>query len=815
MSIFDRIRRLPPLGWALIFAVLMVLPGLGSSGFWDPWELSVADQAREIARAGDLFEPTVKGRFAAEPPLDLALTALGMKMFGMREFGARFLNGLCAIGALLAVYWAGVGLFRRRAALLATLALGTMPLFFLQARQLMSDMPLIFGLALSFGGLGRYLWPSDGRRRLPDLLIAGAGFAIGTLSGGALMGVALPALSMIGTVLAAWSLTPRPMAPAQAAAALAAPGVGRDVSDGKSFGSGLLGTGVRGFIPVVLVGILGLSVLVVTLTTANIAGKYSLLLGGTPRGGTPAQMFEYLVRQLGFGLFPWSALVVFALGRALVRMGDGDASNDGTDDGNSGGRAAFGLLYALVFAAFGFALATVFVLMTGDARYPVLAPLALALGAFLDEALEGERAEPVLGLLAATGTMVVARDIFLAPEELVSQHLLAKVKWPPTINVGYGVLVAGLLVGGGIYLGLATRGRALGKVAPRELGAAPAWRRKIEALVVQIGRFGIHVAVVAAILFSGLVAHALVPVLSRHLSFKPVLESFARFAKAGEEIGKYHVEGHGATFYGAGKMSEIASQDALVTFLKQGKRAFALVSADDLAALDAALKTAQTDYVVVDASSSRFLLLSNRQGEGEEDQNPLKKNVWLAPKPPTAITAPAEPVALPPTVPGQPPVATPPPAPPVTTYDWHGQLPPWGAPRVPASAVFGGCIELTGADFPATVRRPGKVPLALHFRVLCRPPGGYKIFAHFDAAGEPRVLGDHAPLEGAFPTSYWLPGEYIKDFTEVDVPLMTTPAGVYTLLVGFWPGGEGRRIAITAGNTDGQDRARIGTIDIR
>ena len=57
-----------------------------------------------------------------------------MWMFGQHELGARLFGALLAIGAMLAVYWAGVGLFRRRAGLLGALALGTMPLFILQAR---------------------------------------------------------------------------------------------------------------------------------------------------------------------------------------------------------------------------------------------------------------------------------------------------------------------------------------------------------------------------------------------------------------------------------------------------------------------------------------------------------------------------------------------------------------------------------------------------------------------------------------------------------------------------------------------------------
>src|SRR6185436_9860066 len=284
----------------------------------------------------------------------------------------------------------------------------------------------------------------------------------------------------------------------------------------------------------------------------------------------------------------------------------------------------------------GFALTTIFVLMTGEARFSALAPLALAIGAFLDETLEGERAEPVLGLLVATGTIVVARDFFLEPAELVSVHLTgAKVKWPPTLSLGYLFLAVGVVMGAGIYAGLATRGRALGRVAPRDLGVAPGkWHRKLEKLVVEAGRWGVHAAVATAVLFAAFLAHGMVPMLSQHLSFKPVLESYTRFARDDEEIGKYRVEGHGTGFYSKRSLIEIPSQDRLIEFLRRPQRSFCLVSADDLAQLDAAFKLARVEYYVVDASSSRFLLLSNKLSSGQEDNNPLRKNVWMAPHPP-------------------------------------------------------------------------------------------------------------------------------------------------------------------------------------
>ena len=58
-------------------------------------------------------------------------------------------------------------------------------------------------------------------------------------------------------------------------------------------------------------------------------------------------------------------------------------------------------------------------------------------------------------------------------------------------------------------------------------------------------------------------------------------------------------------------------------------------------------------------------------------------------------------------------------------------------------------------------------------------------------------------------------GAVFKAIGQVDVPLMTTPAGNYTVLVGFWPGGEGKRLKVTQGNHDGADRIRLGTIEIK
>ena len=327
MKLVERLRRISPIWWVAIFAIVLILPGLGSFGFWDPWELKLAERARDMARSDALFDVTLNRRFTAEPPLDLGLNALGMRVFGVSEFGGRISHALFGIFTVLAVYWAGAGLFRRRAAALSALVLASMPLFVFESRQLTSDMPLVAGLTLALGGFGRLAWPGYGKRKIRDLIVAAVGLLLGLFSGGALLGVVLPTLSITMAVVVGWGLRPRSVDD-PAADKLALPGQGDHVPADKTLGASLFAPHPLGGFALIGAATIGVLFLVLTLTRANVAGHYSLLLGGVPRGGTPSVTFDYIVRQLGFGLFPWSALAIFALGRPLIRLGGGDDPAD-------------------------------------------------------------------------------------------------------------------------------------------------------------------------------------------------------------------------------------------------------------------------------------------------------------------------------------------------------------------------------------------------------------------------------------------------------------------------------------------------------
>ena len=819
--VVDRLRRVPAWAWALLFSVAIALPRLTAFGLWEPWELTLAEQARVTAdglTAGKAVE------LLATAQLIPLMRAVGVKLFGATELGVRLFSALTSIAALMAVYWSGLGLFRRRAALIAVLVLGATPLFALSARQVTTDMPLVAALALTLGALGRWAWPADGLRRGRDLGLGLLGLAAGYASGGAVIGLALPSLALVLAVVVCLTLDVQPSlaeattmpgavtpaaeatatnaldpalssaspataggppevdVPAGAAAAndgtatLARPGVGPDLPAGATFGSTFR---KRGQVP--LLGLALLAVAALALAAARRQGfEYSALWGGTPRVGPPGTTFEYLIKQLGFGLFPFSAVAFFALGRPLIRLDDEDGLRTNR-------RLAFAQTYLLLFAGLGFALSTLLVLVLGECRFAALPALGLAMGAFIDEALEGNRAEPVTGLLIATGTLVLARDLFQSPEDLVSVHLLGeKVKWPPSINVGDTFLLFGALVAAGVYAGLAARGKALGKVTGPAPTTAPAWLRFLEKKAVVAGRWGLQVAVGLSVVFGFWMTQVLVPKLSTQLSFKPMMESYAKYGRHGEKFGRYHIEGKGTGFYSGLSMIELPTQDRLVAFLRDPSRVFTLVPTDELAPLDTALKVGHVPYYAVSGKSSRFLLLSNQLEAGEPDENPLLKYVWAAPTSPLNNG-------------GQ----------------WNpAEKPPWTW-RVPLSATFGDAIEVVGANFPQSIRRPGKVSVELIFRAKAKVPPGYKIFIHVDGPASPRLNGDHDPVGKAFPTANWLPGEYIRDVYDIDAPLMTTPAGTYKIYFGFWPGGEGKRLHITQGTNDGADRLYVGDVEIK
>ncbi|HEX2657525.1 MAG TPA: glycosyltransferase family 39 protein, partial [Polyangia bacterium] len=263
----------------------LTLPRLGSFGLWEPWELVPAEKAR--ATSETMTFGSAMGMIA-HAQLQPFLRALGVKVFGASEVGVRLFGALSGIGALMAVFWAGEGLLRRRAALIAVLVLGATPLFALSARQVTGDMPLVAALALALGAGGRWAWPPDGARRPRDLALGLLALGLGYAAGGVLLGIVLPSLALGLAVLIGRGLRPAATddaehAPTDGTAALSSPGIGHDVKAGLSLGASFSGGAKAGL--TALGALAGL--LVVLSFTGLRAGDHSVFLGGSPHAGGP------------------------------------------------------------------------------------------------------------------------------------------------------------------------------------------------------------------------------------------------------------------------------------------------------------------------------------------------------------------------------------------------------------------------------------------------------------------------------------------------------------------------------------------------
>jgi len=108
---------------------------------------------------------------------------------------------------------------------------------------------------------------------------------------------------------------------------------------------------------------------------------------------------------------------------------------------------------------------------------------------------------------------------------------------------------------------------------------------------------------------------------------------------------------------------------------------------------------------------------------------------------------------------------------------------------------LGGRVRLAGYELSARVVRPGDtLELVLYWQALANMDRDYTVFTQL-LDEEPRIWAqdDHQPLQGAYPTSRWAPGDVIRDVYRLRVR-EDTPPGVYRLEVGMYLLSTGERL---------------------
>jgi 4-amino-4-deoxy-L-arabinose transferase-like glycosyltransferase len=358
----------PPVGdpfWDTAVARLPPLEGLTHLKASDSGRLAalLADAGRSTRRVVQFKE---RGETLTAAPLGAWLTAGFYKVLGTSEFTSRLAGALLAWLTVLVLVLAARRNFSGATALLAGVVLITIPLFFAEARSVASNT----GATLSATLFGAALLDHARSPRSPHVYIQIAlGAAIGLLASG------LTAL-LVGAVMAA---------------------------------SVVLVTGRRSlddWAPAIALGaILALSALVVLQSPADgFAGQFRFTQPLFTEGPSAYERnFDYAVKRIGFGTFPWSAAIIVAFGSLVWRS---------TQDHD---RRSLTLVIWLAVPA----VATMG-LLKGFNQTHFTGPAAMALGTalFLDQLTRRGLWSRVVAFFVLLTTLILWKELSASPQPL-------------------------------------------------------------------------------------------------------------------------------------------------------------------------------------------------------------------------------------------------------------------------------------------------------------------------------------------------------------------------------------------------------------
>jgi 4-amino-4-deoxy-L-arabinose transferase-like glycosyltransferase len=193
----DRKIRVRLWGWLGVLLVCRLLL-LIAAPQTDPSEARYAEISRKMVETKDWITPQFDYGvpFWAKPPLSMWMSAAGMELFGVNEFGSRIFIFIASLAVLWLVARAARDESGVNTGLTAAVILMAMPLFFLCSAAVMTDLALVLGTTWAM--VAFRLAVRDGSRTW------GYGFflalAVGLLAKGPL------ALVIVGVPLGGWVL---------------------------------------------------------------------------------------------------------------------------------------------------------------------------------------------------------------------------------------------------------------------------------------------------------------------------------------------------------------------------------------------------------------------------------------------------------------------------------------------------------------------------------------------------------------------------------------------------------------------------------
>ncbi len=157
--------------WVVVVAAALYFPFMGTYSLWDPWETHYGEVSREMLARDDWISLwwAQDGWFWSKPVLDMWMQAISMATLGIHyqpdkmligngsspvmhpEWAVRMPVVMLTIVAMYLLYKGASRTFGRRAALLGSLVLATMPDWYFLAHQTMTDMPFVAPMTACMG----------------------------------------------------------------------------------------------------------------------------------------------------------------------------------------------------------------------------------------------------------------------------------------------------------------------------------------------------------------------------------------------------------------------------------------------------------------------------------------------------------------------------------------------------------------------------------------------------------------------------------------------------------------------------------------
>lgn len=749
------------LGWVPAIVVLAV--GLGHFGIWDPWELAVAEQARQSLAQGDVGQAHA---------LRQTLMAHALNTLGTHEWAGRLVLVISGLLCLAMAYAMVLRVEGAKQAIFTLWVLVATPLFIFNSRQM-------FGEALSFLGqamvgltttalLFHHLQPSA-HRRWKSYAWGGAfvvSVAIAIVARGALLGV-LPIVAAGSAVMIVNKMWAQKDIPTR---------------------SGLV---LLGATTIVLLGF-------ITTDAVRDGAGYSVWLGGSAQGVQPPS-FDKAVQGLFHGLAPWSALGPVAIALALAGQRQPGAQPEPKSMGFR--------LFLVLWVALAFGAQLVFSSRYGSTVYLAVVPAAALIAIFLVEAEQRHNRSLIVALFSALLVGLILRDFALfaasplgalnidlvaVPEgfdvrrqwagilglfalmmllalgvgdrlarpDFKAPYRFVRSQWQRSLGhkawLGLAALLAALfVVAAGLtfvqhllpfrFSVIAVKVIWIGALMPLGLAMLVAVAQSTAWLFSRLGEQRMWPLLGAGLVVGLYLAHSFTPAVSAHFSQRDVYARYNEVAKAREPLAEYQTGVRSANYYTDATVAALNQLLDVENYLLAQERRWLVFPADQLATIDRAYRRKSGRHLfVTDASNRKVFLAVNQTLAGQRNHNPLAQAVRRTPP----------------------------------------------AVQRPVGVRFGNQIELIG--YTLELPHPGYVgagesfKVRWVFRVLQPLPGAYKIFLHIEGHGQ-RLNGDHDPVNELYPVRYWDKGDIIIDEQELSVPVHYRP-GQYAMHIGFFSG---------------------------